>query len=571
LVRGGRLISAGSIEGVRRGARLVAACSLALALGIAGCRDGAVLAPAASDPGGPMRPLDGTPAISGPVPNVQVCSAGAGGTFTVSNDDHSGPPVIGIVTVAAGACRQVATAGGAAAVVKVTESSVPGVHLDSIVKDSLTWSTADSTRLARRTGTATDSVFLSGSAPAVGGVLTFYHTAPTTTITVCARGLGATFTLIGATSPSVALGANQCVGVATHAAGTPTVAVQATENVPPGAALDSIVVTSGPGRTKITGRTWATALATDANGATMTFYNRAVPQTFITVCMRGASATVRVSGGANVSPFILDGRCQVVATHTPGAPTLTVQAQELVPNGFALDSIVTVSPAGHGAATGRTAVSASANDVGGATLTFYQHAIPPTTITLCSNGAAASFALAGASVTSLTLNGGQCRVVATHAGGVAPLSVLATEHIPAGTVLDSIVTVGVNGRVKLVGPPAAAAIANNQGGSIITFYNRAIPSTTVTVCLTGPAATWNVSGGVITRLSLTNGQCHVVGTHVGGTVPLNVQAAENVPPGVVVDSIVVTGPVGRTKLVGRVAASATANDIGSAAMRFYNR
>jgi hypothetical protein len=159
----------------------------------------------------------------------------------------------------------------------------------------------------------------------------------------------------------------------------------------------------------------------------------------------------------------------------------------------------------------------------------------------------------GASVMNLSLTGGQSRDVATHAGGAAPLSVLATEHIPAGTVLDSIVTTGVNGRTKLVGPPAAAAIANDLGGSVITFYNRAIPSTTVTLCLTGPAATWNVSGGIITRLSLTNGQCQVVGTHVGGTAALNVQAAENVPPGVVVDSIVVTGPVGRTKLVGRVA------------------
>jgi hypothetical protein len=537
---------------------------------LAACATDRLLAPV-GDPAGPMRPLDGTPAIAGPVPNVQVCAAGSGGTYTVSRDEHTGPPAISVVSVAPGACRQVATAGALHALVKVTESASLGVQLDSIVKDSLTWATADSARLPRRTGTATDSVFLAGDAPAVGGVLTFFHSAATTSITVCTRGPGAAIALTGAASPAVTLGADQCRGVATHAVGGPAVTVQATETVPAGAALDSIVTTSPAGRTRATGRTGTTAIATDAGGATITFYNRAVPQTSVTACLVGTDATVRVTGGANAGPLITAGQCQAVATHAPLAPVMTVQLQELVPNGAVLDSIVTLGATGRSVATGRSTVSASASDAGGATVTFYNRRVPPTSIALCSQGAAATFSLAGANVLNVALSAGQCQVVATHVGGTPALAVQATVHLPAGTVLDSIVTVGPSGRSTRVGPPAAAVSATDAAGGTITFYQRVIPPTTVSVCLTGPAATWNVSGGVVTRLSLAGGQCAVVGTHVGGTVALNVQAVENVPPGVVVDSIVVSGPLGRTKLLRVVAASAAASDAGSAVIRFYNR
>jgi hypothetical protein len=116
-------------------------------------------------------------AAFGLIPNVLVCKQGSDGTFTVLYDD--GTQTTSTVTVPRGTCVEVASIVLDPAVVTVTEVVPAGFQLDSIVKDSLNWSVADSIRLAPVTGTLTGTVHLTGDPPAVGGILTFYNS-PTT-------------------------------------------------------------------------------------------------------------------------------------------------------------------------------------------------------------------------------------------------------------------------------------------------------------------------------------------------------------------------------------------------------
>jgi hypothetical protein len=110
------------------------------------------------------------------MPYAAVCKVGSNGTFAVAYDDYSGSPAQSTLQVAAGTCENLPFPLDSA-LVQVTEQVASGYQLDSIVRDSMNFSTNDSLRAAKLTGTLTQSLHLNadGVPASVGGVLTFYN------------------------------------------------------------------------------------------------------------------------------------------------------------------------------------------------------------------------------------------------------------------------------------------------------------------------------------------------------------------------------------------------------------
>ena len=238
------------------------------------------------------------------------------------------------------------------------------------------------------------------------------------------------------------------------------------------------------------------------------------------------SFTFTPSYGAN---FILtDGQCDDSGPLTPGMYSVS----ETVPAGWTLDSIVCDDANSSG-----TPPTATINLEAGETVTctFNNSEDPlPGTIIICKettpNASLQSFAFSSSYGPNFNLTDGQC----DDSGPLAAGSYSATETVPAGWTLDSIVCDDGNSS----GTPPTATINLEAGETVTCTFNNSEDPGTIIICKeTTPNASlqsfaFTTSYGP--NFNLTDGQCNNSGSLAAGSY----SATETVPAGWTLDSIV---------------------------------
>ncbi len=307
---------------------------------------------------------------------------------------------------------------------------------------------------------------------------------PVSDVTLCKVGSSADFTVVvnHGTPTAVTLADGECRVLVTHYDFTPRDSVWITENVAPGQVLDSIavVVTFNGSRTVLTGTNTVATFAGDDTGRRVTFYNTVTPPppppTTVTVCKVGTAATfgVTVNGGAATGLSLDDGECRIVDTHDGNTPAhLVTVTENVLATSFVLDSIVVVTSGGvKTVLTGVESATATADDNGGATVTFYNRPLPPPPSG--GQGCTPGYWKQPQHFDSWT----------SPYTPTTPFSAVFEDAFPGRTLLDVLKLGG--GGLNALGRHTVAALLNSAGGSgvnynmsaqgVIDAFNAAYPS-----------------------------------------------------------------------------------------------
>jgi hypothetical protein len=265
--------------------------------------------------------------------------------------------------------------------------------------------------------------------------------------------------------------------------------VTATEVVPSGHTLDSVVVTvlttSGTTTYTVAGPTVIDSIGggpVGLRGVVAKFFNSRIPTYSIGDFVWSdldndgiqdpgepglANITVTLGGAASGSTqtdvngyYLFPGLYAGSYTVTVGTPSGYVASPSNAGSDPAKDS--NGSPA--------SVTLTNADDL---TIDFGFYPIPPTTVTLCKVGSAADFTVSvDGSPSNYSLGNGWCTVVNTHRGGTPDQTVVLTEIVPTGYQLDSI---RVLGGALYTGTTSATVTSGDAGNVTVTFYNRALP------------------------------------------------------------------------------------------------
>lgn len=455
-----------------------------------------------------------------PMRALTVCKNGSAAQFNLAIGTQTGT-----TTVNDGQCKVVYLGEPGAA--RVTEVVPTGYEVGSIVINP-----GNGTAPVTLTGTNVAQFNMSGAGNATVTFNNRLIPPPVQrNVTVCKQGTAGSFQVMvnggppngGVSEHQLAQGECKVVHVTTSSDN-----VEVIEHAQQEVVLERIeVAVAGQAPTVVTG-SMSTSVTAVAGGVTLTFFNKHNPPPpplprKIRVCKIGPGATFNATVNGEAMSFPLaDGECKIVFESIDGsAGTATVT--ENVPAGFRLDSIYIVPAEGDPITlTGTTTATATTGAPGtGSVITFFNHEIPPPppakTLTVCKKGSSASFSMSanGGASSSFSLGDHECRVVhTTTPGGTS--SVVVTENVPSGTVLDSIVigSVGATG-TKITGATAATATVTPDGNVVMTFYNKKVhtppPGSNITLCKRGSSGRFMIKEGHQRRyVTLAQDECRVI-------------------------------------------------------------